>query len=423
LPVVALALGFAGPAQAQNDKQQEVKLIHVLLVMDSSDPVLDRGVRRDQRNITKLLDDHIPKNRYNLKVLSGTAITSDQIISYYKNLKVEPGEGLLFYYSGHGAIVEGKGHTLEIQKGKQALRRSDLIKAMTEKKAALTVVLTDCCSDRLSYADERVLAEGKDRAGLPLADPTPLVRKLLFQSRGLVDITAATNDVALADDNQGGYFTKALCRIADTKKDDTLGWKDFFAAVSKETGVIHKDAVTRGTVTLPAGAKLNLQIPTAFAIAVESIPAKPDTQPKPELKTDAVRVAAIIGLTNSAAEEIEVQYRWDASHTWVKKKIPAGKSISIGTVLPPSMTKTPPLLVRLNGQDQTLEATRFDLPRAPKPTDAKMYNLGEKKDGGKGSSRSFELVPNPTTDPTPDPVVLEGESLPPPPVGSKVIER
>lgn len=366
-----LSLIFVGTAGAQEASPKEVDRLKVLLVLDTSDPVLAKGIQRDSKNFTNFLSANIPKDRYDLVVLSGESITADQVLSHYKNLKVEADDGLLFYYSGHGSIRPGKGHSLELQKGKSPLTRSDLVTAMTAKRPLLAVLLTDCCSDRLTLTDATA-KEGTPHAASVVTAPTTLAKKLFFQTQGLVDITAATNDVAFADDFRGGYFTNAICRVASQTKDKSLSWKEFHAAVAKETTAIHQDAIKRGIAPqLKKGQQL--QEPALINVAL-----------------GGGNVAAVVSLVNTSDTELEIEYRWNSAQPWLKKKIPANGKISLGTWLPTTTAKLPTMTVKIDGQEQSLTPNRYEKEGTPRFSDGKVYRLAVKKDD-KPRPRTFEL--------------------------------
>lgn len=370
--LLALAAGAAAP---QEPKAKEVGRLKVLLVLDTSDPVLAKGVQRDGRNVTKFLADHVPKDRYDLVTLTGESITPEQVLAHFKQLKVEPTDGLLLYYSGHGSIRPVKGHTLELQRGKHPLPRADAVAAMTARKPLLAVVLTDCCSDRLGLTDPAA-KEGTSHAAAAPAAPTPLALKLFFQAQGLVDITAATNDVAMADDVRGGYFTNAICRVATQGRDKPMGWKEFHAAVAKETVAIHRDAIATGVAPqLRKGQQLQEPALVNVQLAGEA---------------GGGRVAAVISFVNPSAAEVEFEYRWDGSQPWLKKKVPASGKVSIGTWLPPAATALPDLTVRLDGKEQALAPARYAKDGTPRFSDGTVYRLAPKKDDGTPRPRTFE---------------------------------
>ncbi len=369
IPLV-LALVPTGRADAQNSKAKELKTLKALLVLDTSDRDLAAGVRKDHRNLTSILVNSIPKDRLEITELAGNSITAEQVLTHYKNLKVGPDDALLFYYSGHGSIRTGKGHTLELQKGTSPLYRTELVSAMTARKAALTVLMTDCCSNRFALTDANSV-EGKSQVVKPPATLAPLTRKLFFQTRGLVDITAATNDIAWGDDFLGGYFTNAVCRTALRSKDKELSWKEFHASVGKETIAIHVDSIRRGIAERPDKGQY-YQTPAALKIAVEPLEAEVAVKAAP------AKVAAIVSLTNPGKTNLEFEYRWVASQPWLKRTIPANGRMALGTWFTPD-AKTPGLLVRLGGEEFTLVSRRYDKPEPPKFSDGELHTLAPKK--------------------------------------------
>lgn len=397
LVAVAGTLIHAGSAASQSPNPQEVTTLHVLLVMDTSDPNIAKGVRVDLENIKRTLSEHIPKSRHTVTVIDGPAITPDRVLNYFKSLKVQPTDGLLFYYSGHGSMRDGKGHTLELQKGTHPLFRSDLIKAMKAKQAAATIVLTDCCSDRNETPTDFVLQAGKPR-GAPTAI-SPIAKKLFFQPqpKGVVDITAATNDVALSDEVHGGFFTYGLCRTLNKHEQTPIGWKEFHQSVAKATKDVISDYPPAARTSMKA------QEPTLLS-------------PLPD--AEAVRrAAAVVSFTNPTDSDIEFECRWSASAPWTKKTIPAKGRISLGKWLTAPTAPLPELTVKLDGVETPFAPNRYEKDGIPKFSDGKQYRLGESK--GKGRARAFELDPKPDTGKSEEVVPVEESTLPMPPVGSR----
>src|SRR5579885_3205767 len=85
LAALILMAGGASPAFAQK-RARELDRIHVLVVIDTAEETPG-----------------FPADRYTLKVLEGDNLMPDQIVDYYRDLKTGPNEGLVFFYSGHGA--------------------------------------------------------------------------------------------------------------------------------------------------------------------------------------------------------------------------------------------------------------------------------------------------------------------------------
>src|SRR5262249_53420883 len=140
-------------------------------------------------------------------------------------------------YAGHGATDPNKGHFLTLDAG--LLGRSQVRAAMGAKQAGLSILLTDCCS---------TLANLGPWTGAPPPPPEELKKKLMrdlfLRARGVVDITAATNDSAWGDQlTGGGVFTSALSMLVnntdwhnlDTDHDGYVSWKEFFPELRSAT--------------------------------------------------------------------------------------------------------------------------------------------------------------------------------------------
>jgi len=212
-------------------------------------------------------------------------------------------------YTGHGATDTEQGHFLAFQAGKTpGMLRSDLRTVMQEKQAGLTVVLTDCCSTR-------VKAEGKtnDRklGGTPPAakELHPIFRNLLFQHRGVVDITAASGNTAFADDREGGLFTRALDSVllpktqhpVDANKDGFVSWKEFFPSLRQETENISTQwfkAIRQNPKNKALKIDQKTQRPQAFEL------------------TDATTAPPSLTIRNVSAGPLRYQFRWGGEGTF-----------------------------------------------------------------------------------------------------------
>jgi len=189
------------------------------------------------------------------------------------------------------------------------------------------VILTDCCSDFVRLK------------GLPKArplQPTPRIssalRCLLFQQRGLVDITASTNETSWGDSRRG-EFLRGPCfallkpsdlpeaqwrqkdvrqlKKLDTNGDGFLTWKEFFDHLRKETN----ETFTRWSAEhqrKPEGSRIKQksQMPRTFSLL-------PDVNPMGESPAFAV-----VSLSNKTAKTIFFRYRWGGKGEWKKGQLP-----------------------------------------------------------------------------------------------------
>jgi hypothetical protein len=252
--VVAATVG-SGQCCAQ--RPNPLDQIRVLVVIDTGDPNLRSAVLKDRENIKRTLKQLIPAERYTVDEMVGEDNTPDKIIGYYRHLKTGPNEGLVFYFSGHGATLPDRekiyrqqvmamGYVPMKSRG-YLFPRDTLVTAMRFKNPGLAVVLTDCCSNHIPYTLPPLItspanlgAQAPDEAGP--REISPAVRNLFFEHRGVIDVTAADHDVAGFDPQAGSFFTLALTRllgqdVASFKpiNKDFLRWKDFFPRLREAT--------------------------------------------------------------------------------------------------------------------------------------------------------------------------------------------
>ena len=214
----------------------ELRKVHALLVVDTLSG-LGESVKVDGERIDRLLSNMLPKDRAEIGVLTGKDVNANAILSYFRGLKVGRDDALFFYYAGHGATDPQKGHFLALQElGTKPLLRADLRRAMQEHQPGLVVIMTDCCSTRFTLPARP--------AGSTWTRETPhrfepVLRCLLYQSRGLVDITAASGNASFGDDHEGGIFTRSFAKLvedgiatSDADRDGFVSWPEFFSSCS-----------------------------------------------------------------------------------------------------------------------------------------------------------------------------------------------
>jgi len=323
----ALGLACFLAAEAGAASPPELQKLYALLVIDTQANLGD-SVRVDSERMKLLLQAGIPKERLHLTVLTDKDVTVGKIVAYYRNLKVTSNDVLLFYYTGHGATLTERGHVLTFQDAKtHALLRSDLRTIMQEKQAGLTVVLTDCCSTRIKV--EGKTTDRKLSTPPAARELNPIYRNLLFQHRGVVDITAASGNFAFGDSREGGLFTLALHNVLlpkqplsyDGNKDGFISWKEFFPSLRQETENISapwiKDFQKQPRKD-PVKLDQKTQRPQAFEL------------------TEATTAPPTLTIRNTSTSPLRYQYRWGGAgsyETAVLKTqearvhtLPAGKS-------------------------------------------------------------------------------------------------
>jgi hypothetical protein len=306
LAVVVLGC-LAAPARGE-DPPRELRRIQILMLMDTGGD-LGASVRVDTKRLLTLWERTIPQTRYTCKVIEGKSATRAGVLDALRALTVRDDEGVVFFYAGHGATVKKTKEHFFIMSNKDRLWRKEILSALQAKKPGLAVLLTDCCSTpvRVKFDDTQQMPGKGDTI-------YPTVRHLFFQSRGTVDITAATDAPSWCDPSNGGLFTRAVCKLLfkpvkelDTTKDKFVDWEEFFAALKEETQM-------------------------RFLDWKEGILGRldPDSVPQSLLDPNARQVPAFFGklpsrreagfylacFKNALDEPIRVQVRWSGEKDW-----------------------------------------------------------------------------------------------------------
>ena len=284
----------------------ELRTVHALLVIDTLSD-LGESVKVDGERIDHLLSNKLPRDRAEILVLTGKDVNANAILSHFRSLKVGRDDALFFYYAGHGATDPQKGHFLALQElGTKPLLRADLRRAMQELQPGLIVIVTDCCSTRFPLP-------GKTRRILPdkgnAASIDPVLRCLLYQSRGVVDITAASGDASFGDDHEGGIFTASFAKLvedgiagSDANKDGFVSWPEFFSRLQTQTQGVF---VTWAQHQRARGEDVDQtsQKPMAFSLGTGG---------------DA---PGVVRLRNETAVSMEYEYRWAGGSSWQNGRV------------------------------------------------------------------------------------------------------
>lgn len=209
--------------------------LHVVMVGDTDDETLGPSCANDLALLTKVLSEAFSnadsgfQNRWSLTQLSGDEASPAAVLKAIEAVDCGSDDGLFFFYSGHGGLDNTKGHFLAMNRGD--LLRSDLRRALLEKTARLTVIITDSCSNTATFEPPARNAPAK---WAPFRD-------LFFRQTGMVDLQSSGKGVFSWGGENGLFsaiFTRHLCEpmtTIDRDGDGRAEWDEFFAAVQQET--------------------------------------------------------------------------------------------------------------------------------------------------------------------------------------------
>ena len=189
--------------------------------------------------------------------------------------------------------------------------------------------MTDCCSTSF-HCLARPVGSSPDKGTAATIDP--LLRCLLYQSRGVVDITAASGNASFGDEHEGGIFTRTFAKLvedgiagSDANKDGFVAWPEFFSRLQTRTQGVF---VTWAEHQRARGEDVDQtsQKPMAFSLGTEG-------------ESRAVR------LRNDTAEPMEYEYRWAGRGAWTSGRI-APRAVAEHVLPPGGDDVTPSLEVR-----------------------------------------------------------------------------
>ncbi len=269
-------LSSAALALRVRSSRQNPGRVFALLAIDTESHIA--GIEDDGRAMTSVLRGGFGSSGIlDMRVVSGQDVRPDLIANFFRTVPSGPNDVLLFYYTGHGATIEGEGHALTTSHGN--LLRQTLVNLMRARKPRLCVVLTDCCSS-LVRPRQQAPAPG---AGLPPEQVGAIMRCLFLEHQGLVDITSSSfGEISWSGHDTGGLFTQALTmslggdiETCDSNKDGFLAWTELFEHVRLGTQAGYRN-FKQGVLKLdPASVNARLlsmlqnqldQIPQAFSL-------------------------------------------------------------------------------------------------------------------------------------------------------------
>ncbi|MGL4553021.1 MAG: caspase family protein [Gemmataceae bacterium] len=340
---------------------EPLKKLYVVMVFDTDDEDLAPSLEKDESRLKSLLKMTILPGRYEIaKTLKKNQVSAAKIVDAIRSLKgkVKADDAVLFFYGGHGAVNDVHGHVLKMTGGGKDLTRSLLRKEMEALGAGLTVLLTDCCSTKEKNDVTQPPPVGPGRG----VEIHPTVKHLFFQSRGVVDITAATAaEAAWSDDKNGGLFTRSLAKmLLKTPKqltgdeDGVVTWQKFFPQLQADTQQFFKDwsAVMRSRYP-DANIRAENQKPHAFFLGEQL-------------------TYAVVEIQNARPTPLRYKFRWegDESAPWADFELKPGlrKTHSVPVARGAAADDLPRLEIQRSGAERPdrLRATLWDKDLAPR---------------------------------------------------------
>lgn len=254
--------------------------LHAMIVSDTS-PWANWGrflpsVTMDSASMFSLCATNVPERQleFHPYEISENALGDPRrIAEFIQDVRVAANDTLLFYFSGHGGN-DDRGQYLAFAGGR--LYRDELRALLKQKGARLTVIITDCCNQRLDGED--FAAPSMDMEPPPAV--TPLFRSLFFEPRGLVDINSSSPGEAAFFAPLGGppeapigsLFTIQVANFVYRFRQQRTTWEHFMRSVSLNVHLAFRSGYPNGAVGSKGGKFQSDQ--NVYAYEYPGMPAK-----------------------------------------------------------------------------------------------------------------------------------------------------
>jgi len=210
-------------------------MIHVIIAADGR-AGFGANLVADYKNMERLFRENVPADRLEMTVMDMDDITPDKILETVKQVSLNDNDTLVFYYSGHAAHDTGSGgHYFQLKDTSDKaveLQRRTLLAAMTDQKARLTVLLTDCCNIEQKLSGESKEPSSARSVTKSPEKMSPIFETLFVKAEGTVDITSSKRGEASFVDatakKRGSCFTWPLVALLEKHRDnEEMTWPDF----------------------------------------------------------------------------------------------------------------------------------------------------------------------------------------------------
>ena len=193
----------AATASAQN--------MHVLMMIDDGHPKTGRAHEIDKDRIEGLMEitisDMFEKERpdatVNIKELlsSDNTLTMENIFDWFRNLNPSPDDVVFVYYSGPGGADEENPKRRYLKIGELKLYREGIATIIEVMQCRLKILITDTYNNTIVISIHPSMARASD----------DIFGDLFLKHEGFLNLTsAASGQIAIADEIEGGLFTQTL---------------------------------------------------------------------------------------------------------------------------------------------------------------------------------------------------------------------
>ena len=210
----------------------------VLVICDNYDSPennnIAQSLRVDLGTLNQMLDIIEKRNIVKVEktIIQGTKATKVNIINTLNTLKSGNDDIILYYFTGHGFMENGK--TFMLTSDEKNLGRDEVASIIESKKARLNMLISDCCSNAV---EGFTMSRSINRTGqkIDAGEFDQIYKDLFLGYEGFMHLSAATEgEKAFSNNDLGGFFTYHFIKEGLVKK-PVNNWTEIFTDSKNKT--------------------------------------------------------------------------------------------------------------------------------------------------------------------------------------------
>ncbi len=195
---------------------------YLIIIANTNDPIIGNTSQKDVTGIYELFSTLTKQTGITLVpvIVSGDAFTIGNTQKVIDTIRPAPVDIVFFYYTGHGfryANDVSKYPRISFRTNRTQVRAinnlavEDIYKRLLAKRAKVTIVISDCCNEKLDasvpFGMDLLRPRATGTEGMKLNFDH--FRKLFLptQNTSIIIGSAAANQLAVGNPNLGGFFT------------------------------------------------------------------------------------------------------------------------------------------------------------------------------------------------------------------------
>lgn len=222
----------------------QAKTMHAILIADTVNNITEITkpdiaiVQRELKQAAYYTKLHLKE-----KYFYGRDFNPNKVMSYIQQLKIEPSDVIVFYFSGHGYRTQNKSThwpNLNFEFNQPGLDFKILADAIKAKNARLSLIFADCCNNFVEQGFEPT-PKAID-VNLPLKKINPQgYRRLFLEARGCIATCSSSPGEFSYGSHFGGLYTQCfLASLNHELANPNPNWKNIISKASSYVKHIQK---------------------------------------------------------------------------------------------------------------------------------------------------------------------------------------